>query len=198
MLNINYKQIIKWAEELDQIFTIKDLQVMGKYSSDLKVFRSVRKLLENGDLIKIKRGLYATPQASLVKVSSRIYPDSYISTGTVLAKYLVIGSVPIRRVQAIKIGAPRTFSTPLGKIEYLSISPKLFFGFERVDNQLWASPEKALLDAYYFTFKGRALSFDLDQDVNLEGLDRGKIARFLKVYDPRFRKYFNKNVTYER
>jgi hypothetical protein len=37
-------------------------------------------------LFKVKRGIYATPEATLAAISNRIEPAAYISTGTVLAQ----------------------------------------------------------------------------------------------------------------
>ena len=192
MVISEYKQEIRWAEELDHVFTIKDLQLIAKNKSAASVFRLITSLQKEGDLIKVKRGLYATEKALLTTIANRIYPDSYISTGTVLAKKAVIGSIPARRVQAIRKGVPRTFSCPLGTIEFLSISPKLYFGFERQGYQLWASPEKAYLDTCYYYFCGKQFSFDPASDVNLKMLDSKLIEKFLKKYDQRFVTFFER------
>ena len=80
--------------------------------------------------------------------------------GTVLARTAIIGSIPARRVQAVKMGRPRTYRCELGTIEHLSITPRLYFGFGSIAGDLVASPEKAFLDVCYFTYRGRRFSFD--------------------------------------
>jgi predicted transcriptional regulator of viral defense system len=183
----------KWAEELGGIFTLGDLRVWLGELSDAGVYKRVERLVAGGFLVKVKRGLYARPSASLAAISARIDPTAYISTGMALSRHLLIGSVPARRLQAVKVGVPRKYSCPLGAIEHLSIAPRLFFGFTAENGIRMATPEKAWLDACYYAFKGRAFSFDLDTDVNRDKLDPALVSKYLEVYDSRFRAYYDRN-----
>ncbi len=97
-----------------------------------------------------------------------------------------------RARQAVKVGRPRTYRCALGTIEHLSISPRLYFGFNPVAGELVASPEKAFLDVCYFTYRGHPFSFDPDTDINLGGLDFNTIDRYLQSYDARFVSFFNR------
>ena len=189
----DYKSIQHWAEDLDGVFSVQDLKVIFKDRSDSAAFRALDFLVSSGELVRVKRGIYATPSASLTAVVNRIYPESYISTGTVLSQSAIIGSIPARRVQAVKTGSPRLFSCDLGTIEYLSIDPKLFFGFERKSDGLWATPAKAFLDVCYFYYKGRSFSFNPQSDINSELLDFDLVESYLKAYDQRFVTYFRRN-----
>lgn len=192
-MDINkYRSIQKWAGELDGVFTMPDLKVALDERADATLYRTLTELTRTGILVKVKRGLYATPEASLATLSSRIDPKSYISTGTVLARTAAIGSVPARKVQAVKVGRPRLYRCELGIIEHLSICPRLYFGFSSVDGRLVASPEKAFLDVCYFTYKGRRFSFDPGTDVILTDLDFEVINRYLDAYDTRFVSFFNR------
>jgi hypothetical protein len=188
-----YKKIVDWKEELDGVFTLPDLKVLLREKSEATLYRTIAGLVETGALIKVIRGIYATPEAELPTISSRIEPKSYISTGTVLAKKALIGSIPGRRVQAVKTGRPRTYRCELGTIEHLSLSPKMFFGYEARDGMLWATPEKAFLDVCYFTYRGKQFSFDPGTDVDIERLDFDVIDKYLEVYDPRFSDFFKQN-----
>ena len=181
------------AQDLDGVFSITDLEVILNEKSGATFYRAINQLVSSAELIKVKRGLYATKSATLATLSNRIYPQSYISTGTVLAKNLLIGSVPARKIQAIKVGAPRIFRSPLGTIEFLSIAPKLYFGFERNNNANWATPEKAFLDVCYYFYKRKKFSFDPFSDIAVEDLKRATINQFLRKYDQRFQTYFKKN-----
>ncbi len=187
-----YREIQKWAGDLDAVFTLADLKVLLGEGADATLYRALGELTRSGALVKVKRGLYATPEARLATISSRIDPKSYLSTGTVLARTAVIGSIPARKVQAVKVGRPRVYNCDLGVIEHLSISPRLYFGFSPVDGQLVASPEKAFLDVCYFTYRGRRFSFDPGTDVNLTDLDFDLIDRYLESYDKRFVSFFNR------
>jgi hypothetical protein len=187
-----YRAIEKWAKELDGVFTVADLKVVLAKNAEATLYRVVADWVRRGDLIKVKRGIYATPDASLTTISSRIEPKAYLSTGTVLARHAIIGSIPARRIQAIKTGRPRTYRCELGTVEHLSISPRLYFGFTSVAGIRVASPEKAFLDVCYFTYRGRRFSFDPATDINLEMLDFDTIEHDLEAYDTRFISFFNR------
>lgn len=192
-MNIDRHQIIKrWTEELDGVFTLADLKVALDVDSEATLFRSLADLTDRGTLVKVKRGIYAVPQASLEVISSRIEPQAYVSTGTVLARNAIIGSIPARRLQAVKCGRPRTYQCPLGTIEHLSITPRLHFGFEFERERRVATPEKAFLDVYYFLYKGKAFSFDPSTDANVDALNENLIADYLVHYEPRFVSFFER------
>ncbi len=185
-----YKKLVAWSEELDGVFTLSDLKIAFANTSSASMYRDLQVLIKSGDLIKIKRGYYATPAAKLTTIAARLYPKSYISTGTVLAAHKIIGSIPERKIQVILTGTPSTCSSSLGKIEVLSIAPKMFCGFERRDDAYWATPEKAYLDACYFYFRGRKYSFDLESDVDRSRLKPKLIETYLRKYDKRFITFF--------
>ncbi len=186
-----YITIKRWADELNGVFTLPDLKVALDESTLPTLYRAVSALVRGGTLIKVKRGIYATPEASLATISSRIEPKAYISTGTVLARKAIIGSIPAHRVQAVKVGRPRTYQCALGTIEHLSISPHLYFGFLSGSGELTATPEKAFLDVCYFTYRGRRFSFDPATDIDLGRLDFDIIEQYLQSYDVRFVAFFN-------
>jgi len=187
------KCIEEWAGDLDGVFTMPDLKVLFGKQSAAALYKKLRAFVAEGVLVKVKRGLYARPAASLEVISSRICRDSYISTGTILARSRAIGSVPARRVQAVKVGHPRAYVCELGMIEHLSIEPRLYFGFTADGVVKYATAEKAYLDACYFSYKGRRFSFDLDTDIDTDALDARLILEYLTKYDRRFATYFRRN-----
>ncbi|MFT5241337.1 MAG: hypothetical protein ACI9OU_002512 [Candidatus Promineifilaceae bacterium] len=187
-----YKAVEKWADELNGVFTIADLKVALDESAEATLYRVLAEMVRRSVLIKVKRGIYATPEAALTTISSRIEPNSYISTATVLARTAAIGSIPARRVQAVKVGRPRVYRCELGTIEHLSISPRLYFGFTSVAGERVASVEKAFLDVCYFAYRGRRFSFDPGSDINLESFDFDTLERYLESYDARFVSFFNR------
>ncbi len=180
----------KLAEELDGVLTLSDVRVLFARYSDAAVFKKLEALVRDGVLVKVKRGVYVLPSASLAAISQRLARQSYISTGTVLAKALVIGSIPARRVQAVKVGRPRIYRCAIGVVEHLSVKKELFFGYEVRDGILYATPEKAFLDVCYFLSKGRRFSFDPVSDVNLDLLNPARIREYLSAYDQRFVSFF--------
>ena len=187
-----YKAIQKFSKDLEGVFTLPDLKVILDEQTEVTFFRAVRKLLESGDLIKIKRGFYATPDASLAAISCRLEPDSYISTGTVLAQHAIIGSIPAHRIQAVKVGRPRIYKCPLGTIEHLSIAPHLYFGFNTINGRKIATKEKAFLDVWYYYYKGKTFSFDPATDIHPVAMDMRVVNAYLKKYDKQFVSFFKK------
>ena len=185
-----YNEFNALSKKLDGVFTIKDLEIVFAEKSSKSLYRVIEELCRSKELMKIKRGIYARTVADLSAIAGRIVPDSYISTETVLARAAIIGSIPAKRIQAIRIGQPRKYKTPIGIIEYLSISPRLYFGFERDKQANWATPEKAFLDCCYYTYKRKTFSIDLTTDVNFERLNQNLIASYLKQYDRRFVSYY--------
>jgi len=181
-----------WARELDGVFTLSDLRVLLGDRTEAALYKRLNALVAANVLVKVMRGLYAVPAASLKVISSRIEPLAYISTGTVLADCAAIGSVPVRRVQAVKLGSPRTYECTLGVIEHLSISAHLYFGFRQDGDMRVATPEKAFLDVCYYTYRGRAFSFDPAADISLDGFRMDLIDEYLRSYDARFVTFFNR------
>lgn len=187
-----YRSIQRWAGDLDGVFTLPDLRVTLGDRTEAALYKRLNDLVEAGILIKVKRGIYATPGASLTAISNRIEPAAYLSTGTILARYAVIGSIPVRRIQAIKTGRPRIYQCKLGTIEHLSLSPQLYFGFGPIDGVLCATPEKAFLDVCYYAYRGRRFAFDPESDVNTADLKWDIVSGYLRKYDQRFVRFFNR------
>lgn len=180
----------RWSGELDGVFTMPDLKVLFGTQTEASLYKKLERFIGADVLIKVKRGVYARPSASLTAIAGRVVPGCYISLGTVLARSAVIGAIPARRVQAVRIGRPRVFTCSVGTIEFLSIRPKLFFGFTAEDGLRYATPEKAYLDACYYVWRGRRLSFDVAEDVSVESMNRDRIEEYLRRYNSRFVKFF--------
>jgi predicted transcriptional regulator of viral defense system len=187
-----YQAIERWSDELSGVFTMADLRVVLGDRTEAALYKRLAGLVREGVLVKVKRGIYAVPGASLAEIGHRIAPEAYVSTGTVLARHGLIGSVPARRLQAVKTGRPRTYRCALGTIEHLSIAPHLYFGFGVEDGIRVATPEKAFLDTCYYRWRGKTFSFDPAADVAVEDLDRALLEEYLARYDKRFADHFNR------
>jgi len=185
-------KINSFADDLGGVFTMSDLKVLFSERTEAALYKKLVGLIEEKLLIKIMRGLYAVPDTPLDIICNRINPDSYISTGTVLARNMIIGSVPARKIEAVKVGRPRVYEFETGIIEYLGIAPGLFFGFDLCDGVRYATSEKAFIDACYYRYKGKLFSFDLDGDINKDALNGELISEYLTKYDKRFVTFFNR------
>lgn len=113
-------------------------------------------LEQNGDIIRLKRGLYVCSEKisgqpfSLELIANRLLTPSYVSMATALRYY---GLIPeqVCLTQSMTTKETREFSTPLGRFVFVRMKKDLFnIGIRNVEENgysfLIASPEKALCD----------------------------------------------------
>ncbi len=182
------------AGDMRGVFSLSDLRNLLGPANKYALYRALRRLQEAGIISRFARGFYVTPGFDAAALSQRICPDSYISFGTILAGELLIGSVPARRITAVKTGPSRTYANDELCIEHLRITDSLYFGYRRENGINRALPEKAVLDTLYFYKQGKTFSFDIYDDIDYEQLDRRKIDRFLKRYRNRLFVAFARKV----
>jgi len=179
------RAITKWTKEFRGVFTIADLRNLLVPASDVSLFRRLKTLRSHGVLRKFSRCFYVAEDFDLEALSARISDESCISFGNVLARSLIIGSIPVNRVMAVKCGRSRQYLSSIGSVEHLRIAPHLMYGYYFRDGIRYADNEKALLDTLYYLRKGRRFSFDVHRDVDFERLDQGRIAEYLERYRDR-------------
>lgn len=169
------------------VFSTADLRAALAEPHSSAFSRRVRKLLEHEVLFRFTRGFYVTDEFELPVLSQRIAPDSCISFETVLARRLVIGASPVRRVVATKVGRTRRYAARGFEIEHLGISAHLSFGSEHTGGVRYANAERAVLDVLYFHLRGRRYAFDIYSDIQRRKLDVGRLRRYLRRYqNPKF------------
>lgn len=143
------------GEEIDYTFVMDCLK-------DYKSPRAkLTTLLQKGDLVRVKKGLYLFgsdyrkgPYSPEI-MANKIYGPSYVSREYALAYY---GLIPeyVAEITSVSIKRARTFDTPVGRFSYIHLPPKLYqvnFNLVSVRNNetaLLATPEKALADLLYF------------------------------------------------
>lgn len=179
--------IKKYSETHQGVFSISDLKNLFNDSNPVSLYRKIGKLEKRGIIQKFCRGFYITPDVNLEMLSAQINSESYISFGNILARELVIGSIPAKRITCVKTGRKREYENEQGTILYLSISPHLFFGYKNIDGINYADKEKALLDTLYFYQKGQRFSFNIYQDVNYNSINKKLVSEYLTEYrNPKF------------
>ncbi len=184
-------QIKSFSPALGGVFGFSDLwNLLGHRSSD-RVAKVVNRLVREGLLLKIRRGVYATQDADPWTLASRMKKDVYISMDSVLARNGLIGTVPARSVSAVYPGPPQTLRTPIAQLRYFKIKKDLIFGVAAMANGVRvADNEKAFLDILYYRAKGARFVVDPMKDIDRWKLDEKKIRRYLRAYkNPKFRKF---------
>ena len=130
--------------------------IAGEFGDYSAVLAKIAALVDEGSLVRIKRGLYClSPKISGHDLDSRVvanalYGPSYVSFETALSMY---GLIPERVDETMSACAKRAkrFTTPLGAFSYRTVPDDWFSIGVRTMNSgnggfLVASPEKALGD----------------------------------------------------
>lgn len=149
------------------------------------------RMVKRGDLIRLKRGifLFSGMEADEFTVADCLYKPSYISLESALNSLGIIPEV-FGQVTSISTITSRVFTNSLGTFSYSKISKKLYFGFERIKDEVsqmyynMALPEKALLD-YLYIRRVRNLE---KQRVDFGQMDKKRLAGFAKPYPKWVRK----------
>ncbi len=118
--------------------------------------RKLRKMVENGEIIRLKRGLYETdPATPPFAVANEIFGPSYISFESALSWYGVIPEyvVSVTSAKCGKRGSAE-FSNPIGTFRYRDVPAEVFeigvVEWEMYDRKFRiASKEKAVCDKLY-------------------------------------------------
>jgi hypothetical protein len=179
--------IQKYARPMSGVFFIGDLSRLFGETNSVSLFRRIRNLEDAAIISRFSRGIYTTIGFRAETLTARIIENSYLSFGTILAKELMIGSVPAMTLYAVRVGKNRIYKGPGLTVEYVGIAKPLFFGFRGDQGVRYATPEKALLDTLYFHLHGRSYSFDIYQDIDITRVNRPLIKQWLRKYrNPRF------------
>ena len=156
----------------------------------MKNIRTINRLLQEGVLFKISRGIYVGKNPDLWILVSRLREDATISLDSVLAKNALVGTIPEKSVSAVcASGRKREIVTPFGIIRLFSIQKDLLdLGVQRLNNGVRvADNEKATLDLLYYYVKGARFVFDPRNEINFQKLDMKKIKTYLTYYrNPKF------------
>lgn len=141
------------------VFTTMVLASLVSGSKDTR-YALVKRAIADGDLIRIKKGLYTLSPLyrkgtlNPYCVSHMVLSLSYISVETALSNW---GWIPeaVRTITAVSSSASKEFMTPIGHFTYEKVPQKtLFAGVERMQDasgNVWfqAIPLKALADYVY-------------------------------------------------
>ena len=133
---------------------IKTIEMLEyEYKDFGNIYNKISREEKAGNLIKLKRGLYATKQTiNPMLIANYLFAPSYISFETALAYY---GMIP-ERVYLIKSATyaknkSKYYENKFGKFEYKDVQKEVYaYGIEFVEIEgervQIASKEKALLD----------------------------------------------------
>jgi predicted transcriptional regulator of viral defense system len=154
----------------------------------------ISKLLNSGEIIALKSGLYVLSERfgrDLVPevVANLLYGPSYVSLDYALASYGLIPELAYQ-VTSVTTGRRKTFETAVGTFTYQHLKPEYYsLGYQARESgdssYLIATGEKALCDKLYFASPledADALERHLFEDLRIDfarlrDLDRKLISR---------------------
>ena len=131
-------------------------QLMSCFWEYRKPRDKIRRMLDRGELVRIRKGLYVFGEdyrrepVSRELLANLIYGPSYISLDYALSYY---GLIPERVdvVTSVCLGRSRDFNTPFNRFTYRSLNDSRYAVGARLEKKrnfsfFIASPEKALID----------------------------------------------------
>lgn len=140
-------------------FRMQDLSSVFPNCANLKM--KARRLEYDGDIIRLKKGLYvASPRTSHMELSpfllaNHIYGPSYVSMQTALRYYGLIPEA-VYSVQSMTTGVARDYENAVGTFNYIHV-PAMYYSIGVTMKEstgatfMIATPEKALCDLMVFT-----------------------------------------------
>lgn len=181
------RRIERLREAQGGVFSTADLRTSLADRHRAGFQRRVAALVEEGELRRFSRGIYVARDFDLAVLSQRIAPDSCISFETVLARELVIGTDPRKRVVATRVGKARRYSALGFEVEHVGVAAGMDFGQYARGGVRFADAERAVLDVLYFHLRGRRYAFDVYSDMSLRRLSPDKLRTYLSRYrNPKF------------
>lgn len=164
---MQFKQFRKKMEK--NIFSKEEAQVVAFETPPTTLKLQLHQWVKAGDLIRVKRGLYAFSDSRLDKgeVARRLYSPCYISLEYALNLYGLIPDVPFS-ITLVTPKITRKFNTPYGQFVYHKIKSQAFFGYD--PKTLIAEKEKTLLDYLYLNRQRLVPQTDFWRESRLQNL----------------------------
>lgn len=169
------------------VYTTADLSVVLDRQHPVQASKTIRRLLADGVLLRVRRGLYVDSvngyRPELVG-QSWVAP-SYLSTESALDLHglcqtgvLVFTYVTPRLIPGLSQARRRLQQH---QFIYRHLARHLFFGYEVRDGVLLAQREKAALDLLYFLYKGQR-SVLSPADIAFARLNPSLYKRYLRAF----------------
>ena len=130
------------------IFTSVEAQLVAFKENPKLVNLQLHQWRKNGDLVQLKRGLYAFKEREMkpANLAKSLYSPCYFSLDFILS----LAGIMAEAVFAYTLVTPkptRCFETPYGNFYYHTIKKEAFTGYD--PQTLMAEKEKALVDYFY-------------------------------------------------
>lgn len=169
--------IVSLYKSKQTVFTVNDIALLWREQNRNNLRVRIKYFADKGDLIRLRRGIYAKSEYDTLEVATKIYTPSYVSCETVLRNEGVI----FQHYDTIFVISYLSRDIVLDdgtKITYRRIKHEMLLnniGLERKKQYMIATKERALVDMVY-------LFGDIHFD-NLRGIDWNMCRRIAQSYD---------------
>jgi predicted transcriptional regulator of viral defense system len=186
-----------------------DAESFPLYSDKPEQLRSqVSHWVEKGWLKPLKRGLYVFSETyrpgdvPILYLANSLNKPSYVSMEHALGFYDLI---PEKIVMMTSVTTKKTqsYKNEYGTFKYYSIKKDFFLGYnthEDGEQKVFiASPEKALLDYFYFNqpkFNGHQEEFEAMRFQNLDQLNHESLNSYKNMYGPKMHRIIEGFIIY--
>jgi predicted transcriptional regulator of viral defense system len=151
------------------------------------------RLVQQGQLLRLKRNVYilkdrwdALGREEKFMLANLLQTPSYISLMTAMDYYEITTQVQRDFIESIALYRTKEVNIEKNVFYYRKINKGLYFGFLKERGFFIATPEKAFLDALYFTSL-KKYSFDIGS-IDFGKLKMPTIRRMLKQYPQKTQK----------
>lgn len=192
----NAQKLLEFAPKIGGVFSLSELSSLFDISSQQMLWIKIKQFEEAGLLKRYSRGIYITQNFDPMILSAKVRTDSYISFGSALAYYKLIGTESPFLISCIVTSKASEYKGEVN-LSYARISKNLFFGTAILNNGVrMANAEKAVLDTLYFHQHKKIFYFNIFQDINFSALSKETMDSYLERYaNPKF-KAFVRNTVY--
>jgi len=142
-------------------FSYEDIaRVLGISEASARV--TAGRYVRQGLLLRMKRNMYVLPEVwnatgreEKFIIANLGQTPSYISLMTALDYYEITTQIQRDFFESIAVKRTKENALNGSVFRYTKIAPNLYFGFKKENGVFIATPEKALLDAFYLMSFGR-------------------------------------------
>lgn len=164
-----------------KLFNLQSLSQLLEIGNPRSARSVVLRLTTKNILTRIAKDVYALtePAPDRFAIANFLYSPSYISLETALNYHGILSQFPLE-ITSVTPKKSVTKRADGQVFSYAHLKSSLFWGYEKIDEQLLALPEKALLDQMYLTSKGlRIVHFD---EYDLERINKTLFYKFAKLF----------------
>lgn len=170
-------------------------KVLGISAASAKVTAS--RYVKQGLLIRMKKNLYvlrevwnAAGKEEKFQLANMGQTPSYISLATALDYYEITTQVQRDFFESVAVKRTKEINVNGNVFRYAKVAGVLYFGFKKEKDFFIATPEKALLDAFYLMSFGR-YALDISA-LDADKLDREEIRRLCREFPLKTQKILEK------